>query len=138
MRKLLITVIGLVLMSSASAMGTCVKDMNGLPVATVTASPAIDVLNQIGGLNGLTGKWVTQRGSFVFSVKDGLVDVAYAIGKAVKSTTVIEVCKIDNTTLKVTAAAGGKLFKVFLQITGNPNKILLGFDPEDTTEFTKE
>lgn len=138
MNKLIIGLVGLVLAMSSMANAQCVKDAAGLPVDAISKSAAMDVLNQIGGFPGLTGKWVTEGGSFVFAIKAGKVDVTYSIGKTSKSTTVAEVCKLTASSMKVIATSGGKSYTVFMKLTGNPNKIQLGFDPDDTTDFVKQ
>lgn len=138
MKALLAGFVGLMMMAATPAFAQCVSDAGGLPADKLTKSVAMDVLNQIGGLNGLSGKWTTEGGSFDFAVVAGKISVKYTIGKNTKDTTVTEVCKLDNTSLKVVATSAGKVYTVFMKITGNPGKILLGFAQDDLTEFLKK
>ncbi len=138
MNKLLAGLVGLMMMASVPSFGACIKDAAGLPVETISKSDAMNVLNQIGGFKGLTGKWTTDGGSFDFSVATGKVNVTYTIGKVSKAATVVEVCTIDATSLKVVAKTESKLVPVYMKITGNPTKIQLGFSLDDTSEFSKQ
>lgn len=138
MKAMLAGLVGFMMMAATPAFAQCVSDAGGLPAEKLSTSAAMDVLNQIGGLNGLTGKWTTEGGSFDFGVTTGKVSVKYTIGKNTKDTTVTEVCKLDNTSLKVVATSVGKVYTVFMKITGNPGKILLGFAQDDLTEFVKK
>lgn len=143
MTKMMAGILGLFLMAATPSFAACLNDKAGLTVDVISKSDVMEVLNQIGGFTGLTGTWENDSGAFTFDASTGKIFVTFAIGTKQTKTTVIEVCKLSSTSLKVTASAKDaagkeKVFPaVFMKLTGNKTKIQLGFAEDDMNDFVK-